>query len=84
MQAAYPSWPNSGGALRHRRKPRRRRSAALSSATRKALQTRELTKHYAVEGGKPMPMTPEQFATYVFAEVERWQKVVRDTGLTLQ
>jgi len=56
----------------------------LSAALRKALQTPELTKHYAVEGGEPMPMTPEQFAKYVFAEVERWRQVVKDTGLTLQ
>lgn len=56
----------------------------LSSAMRKALQTPELTKHYAVEGGEPMPMAPEQFAKYVFAEVERWRQVVKDTGLTLQ
>jgi len=58
--------------------------STLSSSMRKALQTPQLTKHYAVEGGEPMPMTPEQFAKYVFAEVERWRQVVKDTDLTLQ
>jgi len=56
----------------------------LSNAMRKALQSAELKKHYAVEGGEPIPMTPAQFGKYVIAEVERWRQVVKDTGLTLQ
>lgn len=56
----------------------------LSNAMRKALQTAELKKQYAVEGGEPIPMTPAQFGKYVIAEVERWRQVVKDTGLTLQ
>jgi tripartite-type tricarboxylate transporter receptor subunit TctC len=58
--------------------------AVLSNAMRKALQTAELKKQYAVEGGEPMPMAPARFEKYVLAEVERWRQVVKETGLSLQ
>ena len=56
----------------------------LSDALRKAMQTPQLKEQYAREGGEPMPMTPQEFQQYVFAEVNRWRKVVKDTGLTLE
>jgi tripartite-type tricarboxylate transporter receptor subunit TctC len=56
----------------------------LSGAMRTAMQSPELRKHYATEGGEPMPMTPQQFTRYVLDEVERWRQVVKDTGLELQ
>jgi tripartite-type tricarboxylate transporter receptor subunit TctC len=56
----------------------------LSAAMRKAMQTPELAKRYAAEGGEPLPMTPQEFTKYVLGEVERWRQVVKDTGLKLQ
>jgi tripartite-type tricarboxylate transporter receptor subunit TctC len=56
----------------------------LSDALRKALQTRELKEQYAREGGEPLPMTPQEFTKYVFAEVQRWRQVVKDAGLQLE
>jgi tripartite-type tricarboxylate transporter receptor subunit TctC len=56
----------------------------LSDTLRKAMQSPELVKHYAAEGGEPMPMTPQQFTKYVLDEVERWRQVVKETGLKLQ
>lgn len=56
----------------------------LSGTMRKAMQTPELRKRYAAEGGEPMPMTPQEFAGYLLGEVERWRQVVKDAGLTLQ
>ena len=56
----------------------------LSTTMRNAMQSEALRKHYATEGGEPMPMTPEEFQRYVLGEVERWRQVVRDTGLQLQ
>ena len=44
----------------------------------------ELRKHYATEGGEPMPMTPQEFRNYVLAEVQRWRLVVKETGISLQ
>jgi tripartite-type tricarboxylate transporter receptor subunit TctC len=56
----------------------------LSDALRKAMQTPQLKEHYAREGGEPLPMTPPEFTQYVFAEVNRWRQVVKDTGLQLE
>src|SRR5690606_4734682 len=56
----------------------------LSQAMRTAMQSEELRKHYATEGGEPMPMTPQQFEQYVLGEVARWRQVVKETGVTLQ
>lgn len=56
----------------------------LSDALRKAMQTPQLKEQYAREGGEPMPMTPQEFQKYVFEEVNRWRRVVKDAGLTLE
>jgi tripartite-type tricarboxylate transporter receptor subunit TctC len=56
----------------------------LSDALRKAMQTPQLKQQYATEGGEPMPMTPQEFQKYVFAEVNRWKQVVKDAGLRLE
>ena len=56
----------------------------LSDAMRKAMESPELRKHYATEGGEPLPMTPQEFTRYVLGEVARWRQVVKDTGLKLQ
>lgn len=56
----------------------------LSDALRRAMQTAQLKEQYAREGGEPMPMTPQEFTQYVFAEVNRWRQVVKDAGLKLE
>jgi tripartite-type tricarboxylate transporter receptor subunit TctC len=56
----------------------------LSDTLRKAMQTPQLKEQYAREGGEPLPMTPQEFAKYVFAEVNRWRQVVKDAGLQLE
>ena len=48
------------------------------------MRSEELRKHYATEGGEPMPMTPQEFRNYVLAEVQRWRLVVKETGISLQ
>src|SRR5690606_37225058 len=56
----------------------------LSDAMRKAMDSPQLRKHYAAEGGEPLPMTPQEFTRFVLGEVERWRQVVKDAGLQLQ
>ncbi|HEV7803316.1 MAG TPA: tripartite tricarboxylate transporter substrate binding protein [Burkholderiales bacterium] len=56
----------------------------LSETLRKAMQTPQLKEQYAREGGEPLPMAPQEFAKYVFAEVNRWRQVVKDAGLQLE
>jgi tripartite-type tricarboxylate transporter receptor subunit TctC len=56
----------------------------LSETLHKAMQTAQLKEQYAREGGEPLPMTPQEFTKYVFAEVTRWRQVVKDAGLQLE
>ena len=56
----------------------------LSDTLRKAMQTPQLKEQFAREGGEPIPMTPQEFTQYVFAEVNRWRQVVKDAGLQLE
>jgi tripartite-type tricarboxylate transporter receptor subunit TctC len=56
----------------------------LSDALRKAMQTPQLKEQYAREGGEPIPMTPQAFAQYVFAEIDRWRAVVKQARLQLE
>lgn len=56
----------------------------LSETLRKALQMPQLREQYAREGGEPVPMTQEEFAKYIFADVTRWRQIVKDIGLKLE
>ena len=56
----------------------------LSDALRKAMQTPQLKQRYATEGAEAVPMTPQEFTTYVHNEVNRWRRVVQDAGLKLE
>ena len=35
------------------------------------------------EGGEVSPSTPEEFAAFLRADVDRWTKMVKQTGITL-
>jgi tripartite-type tricarboxylate transporter receptor subunit TctC len=52
--------------------------ARLNDETRKALTREEVIARIAAEGGEPNPSTPEQFRTFLMAEIEKWGKAVRD------
>jgi tripartite-type tricarboxylate transporter receptor subunit TctC len=56
----------------------------LSETLRKALQAPQLREQFAREGAEPVPMTQEEFAKYVLADVNRWRQVVKDIGLKLE
>jgi tripartite-type tricarboxylate transporter receptor subunit TctC len=56
----------------------------LSETLHKAMQTPQLREQFAREGGEPLPMTPQEFTKYVYAEVNRWRQVVKDAGLQLE
>ena len=56
----------------------------LSETLRKALQVPQLREQFAREGGEIVPMTQEEFAKYVFADVNRWRQIVKDIGLKLE
>lgn len=56
----------------------------LSETLRKALQMPQLREQFAREGGEPVPMTQEEFAKYVLADVSRWRQIVKDIALKLE
>ena len=56
----------------------------LSETLRKALQMPQLREQFAREGGESVPMTQEEFAKFVFADVNRWRQIVKDIGLKLE
>ena len=56
----------------------------LSETLRKALQMPQLREQFAREGGESVPMTQEEFAKFVFADVTRWRQIVKDIGLKLE
>ena len=56
----------------------------LAETLRKALQVPQLREQFAREGGEPVPMTQEEFAKFVFADVNRWRQIVKEIGLKLE
>ncbi len=56
----------------------------LAETLRKALQVPQLKEQFAREGGEVVPMTQEEFAKFVFADVNRWRQIVKDIGMKLE
>ena len=52
----------------------------LNEAFTAALRTPEMRERLARMGAEPAPMTPEQFAQFVKAELAKYQKVVKFSG----
>lgn len=46
-----------------------------------ALDSPEVEERLAKLGAEPAPLPPEEFARFVRAEVEKWAKVVRTSGI---
>ena len=53
----------------------------LNAATLKALQTKETRDKFLSDGSEPAGSTPEEFRTFLIAEVDRWGKVVKTAGI---
>ena len=49
----------------------------------KVLAIPEVQKLLQHEGGVVSPSTPEEFATFLRADVDRWTKMVKQTGIAL-
>lgn len=49
----------------------------------KVLAMPEVQKLLQHEGGMVSPSTPEEFAAFLRADVDRWTKMIKDTGITL-
>jgi len=55
----------------------------LYTETAKALQDAELQQNFRAAGVEASPMSPQELAGFMRAEYEKWGKVVRDTGATV-
>lgn len=55
--------------------------AALNGYIVKALRAPELSDRFAGEGMEVIASSPEQFGTYLKAELARWAKVVKESGM---
>jgi tripartite-type tricarboxylate transporter receptor subunit TctC len=58
--------------------------AKLNAEIGKLVRIDEVRKLLAPTGMEPDPDTPEQFAAYIKADYEKWGKVVRESGATVQ
>jgi len=47
----------------------------------KALQQPDLRERLASQGAEPLTSTPEEFAAYLRAEIDKWAKVVKAAGM---
>lgn len=59
-------------------------TARLSKAFVDALESPEVRARMAVLEAEPMPMTPEQFARFVAAELAKYQRVVKTSGARVE
>jgi tripartite-type tricarboxylate transporter receptor subunit TctC len=55
----------------------------LYAETAKALQDAQLQQSFRAAGVEASPMSPQELAGFMRAEYEKWGKVVRDTGATV-
>ena len=57
--------------------------AQIHSATLKAVASKDVQEKLAVQGAEVWTTTPEQFASTIKAELPKWQKIVKDSGATV-
>jgi tripartite-type tricarboxylate transporter receptor subunit TctC len=56
----------------------------LSAAIQRAMATTEMQEKYAVGGSKATAMTPQQFATFIKEDTERWAPAIRASGAKVE
>jgi tripartite-type tricarboxylate transporter receptor subunit TctC len=44
------------------------------------MQSKEITTRLSTEGARFIPMTPDQFGSFVKAEIAKWAPVVKASG----
>ena len=53
----------------------------LNQEILKALQTAQLQERLAADGAEPLPSTPEDFQTFIKAEIARWAPVIKAAAI---
>jgi len=55
----------------------------LSQAVADAVKSPDVAQRMAADGSIPVGSTPEQFAGVIRTEMEKWRKVLKETGITV-
>jgi tripartite-type tricarboxylate transporter receptor subunit TctC len=55
----------------------------LNAAVTKALASPDVRASLALQGAEPRGSSPEAYGKYLTQELDRWRKVVGDSGVTL-
>jgi len=55
----------------------------LNSEIVSALKTEGVRKVLAARGATPKPSTPEEFAAFIKAELDKWSRVVKEAGVSI-
>ena len=56
----------------------------LSSATHKAVTSKDVEENFAKQGATPTPSTSAQLRGQIAEETRRWAAVVRDAGIKIE
>ena len=56
----------------------------LNAEVVKALQSSEVRQKLALQGVEPLGSTPEEYGVYVRDEINRWARVVKQAGISLE
>ena len=55
----------------------------LNAEVNKALASADVRAKLAIQGAEPLGSSPAEYGNYIKAELERWERVVKQTGATL-
>ena len=53
----------------------------LSAEVKKVIHAPDVKNNWAKQGAVPMDMSPEEFGKFVRADIAKWAKLVKDTGM---
>ncbi len=56
----------------------------LSSSVSKIINSPEVKQNWAKQGAVPMGMTPDQVGKFMRADIQKWAKLVKETGMKVQ
>jgi tripartite-type tricarboxylate transporter receptor subunit TctC len=56
----------------------------LSSAVNKVINAPDVKQTWAKQGAVPMGMTPDEFGRFLRADIEKWAKLVKETGMHVE
>ena len=56
----------------------------LNAEVAKVLQSPDIKDNWAKQGAQPMPMKPDEFGRFLRADIEKWGKLVKATGMQIE